>query len=191
MSIIKVSKFDGVFGMLPDRFSDKRGYFFESFNLKKFSNIIGNFNFIQENESMSKFRVLRGLHFQKPPYTQAKLIRVLDGTVLDIFVDIRTDSETFGKHDVLVLRDVDDIQLFIPRGFAHGFVALTENVKFQYKVDNEYSSEHDSGIVYNDSELNIDWEVFNPIISDKDLELDKFQDVQFYSSNEYFANPKG
>ena len=188
MKYIK-EKLDGVYALIPDVYEDKRGYFFESFNPKEFDREVSGFDIVQENESRSKSRVLRGLHYQLPPYNQAKLIRVTNGMVIDIVVDIRTDSPTFGQHLRLFLCADDNIQIFVPRGFAHGFVAMSKNVKFQYKVDNYYSKEHDTGILYNDLDLNIDWEIQNPIVSDKDKKLGSFKDAKVFESKEYWKNP--
>jgi dTDP-4-dehydrorhamnose 3,5-epimerase len=179
----------GVFGLVPDIYKDNRGYFFESFNPKEFEERVGVFNVVQENESRSKNRVLRGLHYQLPPYNQAKLVRVVKGIVMDVIVDLRTDSDTYGEHVSLLLTDYDNIQLYVPRGFAHGFVALSKNVRFQYKVDNVYAPKHDSGIIYNDSFLNIDWEVQNPIVSEKDMKLPEMREVQHYTKEQWERNP--
>ncbi|CAM1368912.1 dTDP-4-dehydrorhamnose 3,5-epimerase [Tenacibaculum soleae] len=154
----------------PRVFKDERGYFFESFNQQKFNEQLGTINFVQDNESKSVFGTLRGFHFQKPPFAQAKLVRCIQGKVLDIAVDIRKNSPTYGKHVAVELSDENKKQLFIPRGFAHAFVTLSEEAVFAYKVDNWYAPECDAGIIYNDSDLNIDWKI-NPkeiILSSKD-----------------------
>lgn len=169
----------------PTLFEDKRGYFYESFNYDKLNKYIGHFNIFQINKSRSKYGVLRGLHFQDPPYNQAKIITVIKGAILDVIVDIRTDSPTYGKHESFLLKGHDKRQLYIPRGFAHGFIVLSRNAEFQYIVDNKYAPEHDNGIKYNDVFLNINWEVQNPILSDKDKNLKPFIDVEFHSSSEY------
>ncbi len=143
----------------PKVFGDQRGYFFESFNQKQFEENVGDVNFVQDNESRSSYGVLRGLHFQLPPYNQAKLVRCIEGEVLDVAVDIRKDSPTFGQHVVVKLSDDNKRQLFVPRGFAHGFVVLSKSAIFSYKVDNWYAPEHDSGIAWNDPQLNIDWQI--------------------------------
>ena len=182
-------KLGGVCSLIPDVYEDNRGYFFESFNPKEFENQVAVFNVVQENESRSKCGVLRGLHYQLPPYNQAKLVRVVKGIVLDVIVDIRTDSPTYAEHMTFLLTDYDNVQLYIPRGFAHGFVALSKNVKFQYKVDNIYSPEHDSGLIYNDYDLHIDWEVQNPKISEKDKMLPRIKDVNHFKTNEWERNP--
>ncbi len=137
-------------------FGDGRGYFLESFNQKTFEEHIGKVDFIQDNESKSSRGVLRGLHFQKPPFSQAKLIRCIEGRMLDVAVDIRKSSLTFGKLVVVELTGENKLQLFVPRGFAHGFVVLSETAIFGYKVDNWYAPEHESGIIWNDANLSID-----------------------------------
>lgn len=139
---------------------DERGYFLESFRSDIFARETGkNIHFIQDNESRSSRGVLRGLHFQLPPHTQSKLVRVIQGSVLDVAVDIRTGSPTFGQHTAIELNDVNKYQLFIPRGFAHGFVVLSETAIFTYKVDNFYSPQHDRGLAWNDPALAIDWKM--------------------------------
>ena len=187
MKYIK-EKLDGVYTMIPKIYEDKRGYFFESFDPESFNANVAHFDVIQENESRSKNRVLRGLHYQIPPYCQAKLVRVVKGVILDVVVDIRTDSPTYGQHQTFFLADYDNVQLFIPRGFAHGFVAMSKNVRFQYKVDNPYSPAHDAGIIYDDPDLNIDWHVQNVIISDKDKKLPRIKDVQHFTTTEWQKN---
>lgn len=154
----------------PRVFKDDRGYFFESFNQKEFESQIGKIDFVQDNESKSTYGVLRGLHFQKPPFTQAKLVRCIQGSILDVVVDLRKDSPTYGKHLAIELSSEDKKQLFIPKGFAHGFVVLSPEAVFAYKVDNYYSAAHDSGIFWNDERLGIDWRVSpdDIILSEKD-----------------------
>lgn len=143
----------------PKVFGDERGYFFESFNQNTFEEHVGKVNFVQDNESKSSRGVLRGLHFQRPPFDQAKLVRCVRGEVLDIAVDIRVGSPTYGKHVDVLLTAKNKRQLFIPRGFAHGFVVLSETAIFQYKVDNWYAPDHDGGILWNDATLEIDWQI--------------------------------
>jgi len=143
----------------PKVFGDKRGYFFESYKKDLFENNIGSIQFVQENESRSSYGVLRGLHLQKPPCAQAKLVRVVEGEVIDVVVDARKDSPTFGKSVSVILSSENKRQLFVPRGFAHGFAVLSDNAIFQYKVDNIYSPEHEFGILFNDPYLNIDWKL--------------------------------
>lgn len=145
--------------MQPNIFGDKRGYFLESFNQKVFEGHIGKVNFIQDNESKSSRGVLRGLHFQKPPFSQAKLVRCIEGHVVDVAVDIRKESPTFGKHVVAELTGENKHQMYVPRGFAHGFVVLSDTAIFAYKVDNLYAPEYDSGIAWNDPEISIDWRI--------------------------------
>lgn len=156
----------------PRVFADARGYFFESYNKKTFDEQIGyKVDFIQDNEAKSSYGVVRGLHFQKGEYAQAKLIRVVKGKVLDVAVDIRKDSATYGKYVSQILSEDNKLQLFIPRGFAHGYAALSDEVIFQYKCDNYYHPEAEGGIAYNDLDLAIDWSIAydEMIISEKDL----------------------
>lgn len=163
----------------PKIIGDNRGYFFESFNQIEFEKNIGKINFIQDNESKSGRGVLRGLHFQNPPYTQAKLVRCIEGEILDVAVDIRKGSPTFGKHIVVKLSGENKKQLFVPRGFAHGFIVQSETATIAYKVDNVYSPESDSGIIWNDPNLDIDWQFLNKevILSEKDKNLSKLEDL--------------
>ena len=160
----------------PTVFGDARGYFLESYNQKKFEEVIGKTSFVQDNESKSSKGVLRGLHFQKPPFQQAKLVRCIEGEVLDVAVDIRKNSKTYGKHVAVLLSGENKRQLFVPRGFAHGFLVLSERATFAYKVDNAYSPDHDSGIRWNDKELNIKWgeENCDIVTSKKDAALPFF-----------------
>jgi dTDP-4-dehydrorhamnose 3,5-epimerase len=160
----------------PKVFGDSRGYFFESYNQKKFEEVICKTSFVQENESKSSKGVIRGLHFQKPPYEQAKLVRCIEGEVLDVALDIRKNSKTYGKHVSVLLSGENKLQLFVPRGFAHGFLVLSNSATFAYKVDNIYAPDHDAGIRWNDKELNIQWglEDSEVIISRKDAELPFF-----------------
>jgi dTDP-4-dehydrorhamnose 3,5-epimerase len=141
----------------PDVFGDSRGYFFESFRQDIFEKHVGNIQFVQDNQSKSGFGVLRGLHFQRMPHTQAKLVQCLQGEVLDIAVDIRIGSPTYGKHVSVRLSEKNHRQLYIPRGFAHGFAVLTETAVFSYKCDNYYNPNADGGLAWNDPEINIDW----------------------------------
>jgi len=155
----------------PRVFEDARGYFFESYNKLKFDELIGgDINFIQDNEAKSSYGVVRGLHFQKGEHSQAKLIKVVKGKVLDVAVDIRKDSPTYGKHISQILSEENKLQLYIPRGLAHGYAALSEEVVFQYKCDNYYCPESEGGIAYNDESLAIDWMIDEKdmIISEKD-----------------------
>ena len=157
--------------------SDDRGFFFESFNEKKFADATGlHVHFVQDNQSRSKKGVLRGLHYQKGHHSQAKLVRVLRGKVIDVAVDLRKSSPTFGQTYSIELTDTSNTQLFIPRGFAHGFVVLSDTADFFYKCDNFYNKEADGGIIYNDAHLNIDWKLpaTQLLISEKDALLPAF-----------------
>lgn len=157
MNFIKQSIPDVVL-IEPKVHGDHRGYFVETFRQDKFEQALGyKVNFCQDNESKSTKGVLRGLHFQLPPFAQSKLVRVIDGEVLDVAVDIRQNSPTFGQHVAVILNDINKHQLFIPRGFAHGFVVLSDTATFAYKVDNYYSPDCDRGLAFNDPSLNIDW----------------------------------
>lgn len=161
-------------------FPDSRGYFFESFNEQKFSELTGiQIHFVQDNQSSSTYGVLRGLHFQKGEYAQAKLVRVLKGAVLDVAVDIRKDSPTFGQSFSLELTEDNHKQLFIPRGFAHGFIVLSETAVFFYKCDNYYNKPSEGGIAYNDPSLNINWQLKEEdfILSDKDKDNPLLKDI--------------
>ena len=151
--------FPGLFLIEPKVFGDHRGYFFESFQQTKFDEAVGKTEFVQDNESKSGYGVLRGLHFQKPPYSQAKLVRCITGTILDVVVDLRKDSPTYKQSYAVKLSDSNKLQLFIPCGFAHGFVVLSEEAIFSYKVDNLYAPSHDAGIRFDDTELLIDWQL--------------------------------
>lgn len=164
----------------PKVFGDHRGYFFESFNQEQFEENVVKTNFIQDNESKSSKGVLRGLHFQKPPFSQAKLVRCVKGKVLDVAVDIRVGSPTYGKHVAVELSEENKKQLFVPRGFAHGFIVLSEEAIFAYKVDNTYAPNYDSGIKWDDKDLNIDWilEGKDLQLSDKDLNLQYLKDIE-------------
>ena len=154
----------------PNIFEDSRGYFFESFNDLEFINKIGFVDFVQDNESKSSYGVMRGLHFQKPPYTQAKLVRCVRGAVLDVAVDLRKGSPTYGKHVAVELTEDNHRQLFIPKGFAHGFAVLSDTAVFQYKCDDFYHPEVDGGINILDDSLGIDWKIpkDKAILSEKD-----------------------
>lgn len=167
---------EGLLLLKPTIYKDSRGYFMESFHQKKINKIVNNINFIQENESESSHGVLRGLHFQNPPNAQAKLVRCLKGSVLDVALDIRTHSKTYGMFETTLLSAENKNQLFIPRGFAHGFVVLSESAIISYKVDNYYNPESEGGIIWNDSDLNIDWKINNDLISvsEKDKKLSAF-----------------
>ena len=163
----------------PRVFGDERGYFLESYNEKEFEQAICKVSFVQDNESKSSKGVLRGLHFQKPPFNQAKLVRCIEGRVLDVAVDIRKGSPTYGKHVAIELSGENKKQVFVPRGFAHGFSVLSETAIFAYKVDNKYAPESDSGIRYDDTELGIDWGLPQEKVqlSEKDKDLPSFKDL--------------
>ncbi|NLI73112.1 MAG: dTDP-4-dehydrorhamnose 3,5-epimerase [Bacteroidales bacterium] len=175
---------EGVKIIEPTVFGDHRGYFFESFSQREFEEKVCKTIFVQDNESKSKYGVLRGLHFQKTPHAQSKLVRVVQGRVLDVAVDIRKGSPTFGKHVAVELSDENKRQLFISRGFAHGFVVLSETVLFQYKCDNYYAPKSEAGIAWNDPALGIDWKIsekdillsekdkINPLLADSDALFD-------------------
>ncbi len=162
----------------PDVFEDDRGYFFESYKAKIFQDAGINFNFVQDNISKSNKGTIRGLHYQIGEYAQGKLCQVIKGTVLDVAVDIRHDSPTIGKFHTIELSGENHLQFWIPPGFAHGFSVLSDEAIFMYKCTNYYSKEHERAILYNDTYLNIDWQVDNPIVSEKDLAAKKFKDIK-------------
>lgn len=179
--IIKETKLKGCFIFEPKVFQDERGYFLESYNKKVFNDLIEqNIDFVQDNESFSSKGVLRGLHYQIGEFAQAKLVRVIKGTVLDIAVDIRKESKTFGKHVAIELSEDNKKQLFIPRGFAHGFIVLSNTAIFSYKTDNFYNKESEGGIIYNDPALNIDWQLPQDefIVSGKDILLPELKNAR-------------
>jgi len=163
----------GVWVIEPNVFGDSRGYFFEAFKKEEFEQHVGKVNFIQDNESKSSYGVLRGLHFQKGEFAQAKLVRVIKGEVLDVAVDIRENSPTFGKHVAVVLSEDNKKQFFIPRGFAHGFLVLSHEAIFTYKVDNVYAPQSEGGIIYNDPKIGIEWRIPEAeiLLSEKDGKL--------------------
>lgn len=170
MNIIQTS-IEGVVIIEPRLFRDARGYFFESFSQRAFSGQVRPVDFVQDNESCSAYGVLRGLHFQRPPHAQSKLVRCVRGAVLDVAVDIRRGSPTYGRHVAVELTEENHRQLFIPRGFAHGFAVLSEEAVFQYKCDNYYAPEADGGISIRDASLGIDWRIpaEKAILSEKDV----------------------
>ena len=170
MNIIKTA-IDGVVIIEPCVFKDARGYFFESFSQREFEKKVRKINFVQDNESMSSYGVMRGLHFQHPPFTQSKLVRCVKGAVLDIAVDIRKGSPTYGQHVAIELTEENHYQLFVPRGFAHGFAVLSETAVFQYKCDNFYKPDADDGISITDDSLGIDWKIDanKTLMSEKDM----------------------
>lgn len=177
MNVIETA-IEGVVILEPRLFEDARGYFFESFSQRDFEEKVGRVNFVQDNESKSFYGVLRGLHYQLAPYEQAKLVRVVKGCVWDVNVDLRKDSPTFGKHVAVELSEKNKRQLFIPKGFAHGFAVLSEEVIFQYKCDNYYTPGQEGGIRFDDPELGIDWRIPQKDIlcSEKDKQLKSFRE---------------
>lgn len=183
---IEKCELEGVLLISPNVISDHRGYFFEAYNYRKFRELANlDIQFIQDNESRSCYGTLRGLHFQKPPFAQSKLLRVIDGEILDVIVDLRKSSKSFGKWKSFVLSASNKKQLFVPKGFAHGFVVLSSEASLLYKVDAPYAPEHDTGIRYNDPELNIDWKIEEEkiILSEKDNSLPLFSE---YLNDKYF-----
>ena len=176
------TEIDGVWIIEPKIFSDPRGYFMEAFKQQEFDATIGQINFIQDNESKSSFGTLRGLHYQKGDYCQAKLVRVIKGEVLDVAVDLRKSSPTFGKHISVLLSDDNKRQLFIPRGFAHGFLVKSEEAVFTYKVDNIYAPQAEASIIYNDPALGIDWPIADSqlVISEKDRQAGNFRAAEYF-----------
>ncbi len=191
MEVIKTA-IDGVLIIEPRVFKDSRGYFFESFSKREFDEKVGailghTINFVQDNESMSSYGVMRGLHFQKMPYTQSKLVRCVKGAVLDVAVDIRKGSPTFGQHVAVELTEDNHRQFFIPRGFAHGFAVLSETAVFQYKCDEFYHPEADGGICIKDESLGIDWKipVEKAVLSEKDMKHPCLRDAEsFFDIND-------
>ena len=179
MEIIKTG-IEGLLILEPRIFQDARGYFFESFSQREFEERVGHVHFVQDNESMSTYGVMRGLHFQRPPYTQTKLVRCVSGRVLDVAVDIRQGSPTYGQHVAVELTDENHRQFFIPKGFAHGFAVLSETAVFQYKCDEFYHPEADAGISILDESLGIDWRIpmDKAILSDKDTRHGMLADFQ-------------
>ena len=168
--------FAGLIEIVPSVFPDDRGIFFESFRDEWKNHLVKGISFVQENQSFSKKGVIRGLHFQRPPFAQAKLVRVITGRVLDVVVDLRTESKTFGKSYSLVLDAEKQNQLFVPEGFAHGLAALEDSIFF-YKCSSVYNKSSESGILWNDAELNIQWPFENPLVSEKDQELPSLQEL--------------
>ena len=176
------TEIDGVWLIEPKVFFDERGYFMEAFKKEEFESHIGPVNFVQDNESKSSFGVLRGLHYQKGEYSQAKLVRVIKGEVLDVAVDLRKSSPTFGKYVSVLLSEENKRQFFIPRGFAHGFAVLSEEAVFTYKVDNKYAPQAEASILYNDETLGIDWPLAESqmLLSAKDREGTAFKDAAYF-----------
>ena len=178
MNITK-TEIEGVVIIEPTIFTDRRGHFYESFSYKDFSQKVLDTTFVQDNESYSTYGVLRGLHFQRPPYAQAKLVRVIKGYILDVTVDIRKESATFGNYIAIELSDQNKRQLFIPHGFAHGFVVLSDDAIVNYKSDNYYSPKSEGSILWNDPQLNIDWRlpIEEIILSDKDKKSPMLKEI--------------
>lgn len=180
MNVIKTA-IEGVFILEPRLFEDARGYFFESFNQREFEEKVGKTVFVQDNESKSTYGVVRGLHIQKPPYTQSKLVRVVKGSVLDVAVDVRKGSPTFGQHVAVELTGENHRQFFIPKGFLHGFSVLSEEVVFQYKCDNFYAPASEGAVAWDDPDLGIDWRIpaDKVILSEKDEHHPRLKDVDW------------
>lgn len=181
MNYIETS-IEGVWIIEPKVFADKRGYFFESWKKEDFESHIGNVDFIQDNESRSSYGVLRGLHYQKGEFSQAKLVRVIKGKVLDVAVDLRKSSPTFGKYVAVELSEDNKRQFFIPRGFAHGFVVLSDDAIFTYKVDNVYAPQAEAGIKWNDEIVNVEWPIpaADVVVSDKDDNAVALKDAEVF-----------
>ena len=179
----KETEIAGVYVIEPRVFKDARGYFFEAWKKEEFEAHVGKVAFIQDNESKSSYGVLRGLHYQKGELSQAKLVRVIKGKVLDVAVDIRKSSPTFGKHVMVELSDENKRQFFIPRGFAHGFLVLSEEAIFTYKVDNPYAPQAEAGIRWNDPELGIEWPIDPKLVltSEKDLKQPMLKDAEVFA----------
>lgn len=178
----KKTAIEGVYIIEPRVFNDARGYFFEAWKKDKFEANVASVDFIQDNESKSSYGVLRGLHYQKGEYSQAKLVRVIKGRVLDVAVDLRRSSTTFGQHVMVELSDENKRQFFIPRGFAHGFLVLSDEAVFTYKVDNVYAPQAEAGVRWNDPALGIDWPI-DPqqvLTSDKDLRQPLLKDAELF-----------
>ena len=184
MKVLKTA-IEGLLIIEPTVFGDSRGYFFESFSQREFEEKVRKINFVQDNESMSSYGVMRGLHFQRPPFTQSKLVRCVRGKVLDVAVDIRKGSPTYGQHVAVELTEDNHRQFFVPHGFAHGFAVLSQTAVFQYKCDNFYAPQDDGGINIKDETLGIDWQIpmDRAILSDKDLKHPNLAD--FDSPFEY------
>ncbi len=179
MDIIK-TKIDGLVIIKPRLFTDERGYFFESFSQKEFNEKVAPIQFVQDNESKSSYGVVRGLHFQSPPHSQSKLVRVIKGAVLDVAVDIRKGSPTYGEYVATELTEDNHLQFFIPKGFAHGFSVLSDEVIFQYKCDNFYAPHSEGAIAWDDESLNIDWKIPTDkiILSNKDRNHKRLSELE-------------
>ncbi len=173
---IETTPIEGLLIIKPKVFFDPRGYFFENYNQKTFEEAgLGNLYFVQDNQSLSQAGILRGLHFQAPPHQQGKLVRVIKGAALDVVVDVRKNSPTYGQHYKLELTEENFLMFWIPPGFAHGFLTLKDDTIFCYKCTGLYNKESEMGILWNDPQLNIDWGITDPILSDKDKENSSFQ----------------
>ena len=179
MNVIR-TEIEGLVILEPRVFEDRRGYFFESFSEREFAEAVGPVHFVQDNECKSSYGVLRGLHFQKPPYALAKLVRVVKGCVLDVAVDLRKGSPTYGKYEAVELSEKNRRQLFIPRGFAHGFCVLSDEVIFQYKCDNYYSPQSEGAVRWDDPDLSIDWRIpaEDVVLSEKDRAHPALKDLE-------------
>ncbi|NBN99005.1 MAG: dTDP-4-dehydrorhamnose 3,5-epimerase [Flavobacteriia bacterium] len=175
---IKEEKIKGVYSIFPRIYGDERGYFFESFNKERYDAILSDFSFVQDNESCSGKNVVRGLHFQEPPFVQGKLVQVLRGKVLDVAVDLRKNSPTFGQHEIIELSAENGVQFYIPEGFAHGFLALEDHTLFSYKCTNRYASDHEKTLLWNDPDLGIPWPSIAMTISSKDQEGVPFKQLE-------------
>lgn len=172
---IEATSFAGLFVIKPKVFGDHRGYFFESYKESELQKVLDRRpEFIQDNESLSGKNVLRGLHFQKPPFAQSKLVRVVTGSVLDVVVDLRKEEPTFGKHFAIELTAENKAQLFVPKGFAHGFLTLEDNTRFCYKCEGEYAPHSEDSLLWSDPDLNINWPSNQPLVSEKDAKANTF-----------------
>ena len=180
MNVIK-TKIEGVVIIEPSVFRDDRGYFFESFSQQRFNELVAPVTFVQDNESRSTYGVLRGLHFQKPPYAQSKLVRVVKGVVLDVAVDLRKDSPTFGQYEQVLLSEDNKRQFFIPQGLAHGFVVLSPEAVFQYKCDNYYAPQAEGSVRWDDPQININWQLplGDILLSEKDKKAPLLAELTF------------
>ena len=180
MNVIK-TKIEGVVIIDPRVFRDDRGYFFESFSQQRFNELVAPVTFVQDNESRSTYGVLRGLHFQKPPYAQSKLVRVVKGVVLDVAVDLRKDSPTFGQYEQVLLSEDNKRQFFIPQGLAHGFVVLSPEAVFQYKCDNYYAPQAEGSVRWDDPQININWQLplGDILLSEKDKKAPLLAELTF------------
>jgi len=176
MKIIEQPQISGLKVLQPNVFHDERGYFYESYNYETFKNLGISAVFVQDNQSYSKKNVIRGLHLQVPPFAQAKLVRVIQGAVLDVAVDLRKESPTYGQHFSVLLSKENQLQFYIPVGFAHGFAVLEDHTIFAYKCSNIYHKDSERSILFNDKDLNINWNIENPIVANKDLQAAYFKD---------------